>query len=275
VEKVVCNTRARTCLDDDSQRPATNTYYVPRNLSMVTHRMLVVILAGCLLFAPTLCAAPTFSHSGGGKRGYASADSKQAHALNYNVSLHFVVANASSDQLAAIQSAFNAAQISATLHEQGYKNAGTLVVIKFDRRADLRPIVQAVNAANHGSRSAVIPTVDLLVYAALTHETAKATIECLGKVSGVDVANSSADSKTGEVKVRLNGEQPLTPDDVQRALRDAGASGSFSKSHDVSHMSWVKKLGDSWRSWLPSKAKSTASHDSDPNTSDGHSSVTK
>lgn len=164
---------------------------------------IAVFLSSALSVSLPLQAAPTLNHSGGGKRGYASTDSKQPHALDYNVTLHFLIADAGIDELTVFQNAFKAAQISATLQQQAGKHRSVLVLIKYDRRADMGPIVKVLENANHGVQSATPSTLHLLVFASLTQENAKAASERLGRLGGIDGLHSSADWKTGEVQLRL------------------------------------------------------------------------
>ena len=101
--------------------------------------------------------------------------------------------------------------------------------------ADLVKLGTAVNTAKTPHAKQAPPGVSLVLFAKLDKESAEAALKALQEVKGVDATKSKADTKTGQISVKLQGADAaggakLNVADVLGALKKAGIEATLSKT---------------------------------------------
>ncbi len=104
------------------------------------------------------------------------------------------------------------------------------VVGEVAENVDLGKIAKAVNQANTPHRTQAAPGLAVVLFAELNEESAKGAVTALGKVKGVDGKSCRADTKKGELSVKLAGASKVTIGDLQAALKGAGVEASITKA---------------------------------------------
>jgi hypothetical protein len=94
--------------------------------------------------------------------------------------------------------------------------------------ADLGALGDAVNGAETGHKDKP-PGVALVLFADMDKESAKAALEALGKLEGVDAEGSKAIASKGEISVKLAGGKELKAGDILAALKEAGVEARIKK----------------------------------------------
>lgn len=142
------------------------------------------------------------------------------------------VVGADSSQSEAITKALAGSGLNAKVFEaksakKKAKDNGLHLTAEIDPSADLSAWSKAVSSASAKGQAA--PTLQIVVYAPITKESGNQALAELEKVKGVDVKNSSADVKRGELRIGLNGNDRVTANDISSAVKSAGVEGHFAK----------------------------------------------
>lgn len=129
---------------------------------------------------------------------------------------------------AAINKAFAGNGLHASVHET--KGQPFRVVTQVDRGADLSQWSKAVMSAETAKKGQPAPNLELVIFAPLTKESATQAMAQLEKIKGVDAKHSLADIKGGELRVRITGQERVTPDEISSAVQSAGIAGHFTQA---------------------------------------------
>jgi hypothetical protein len=126
-----------------------------------------------------------------------------------------------------LTSALNANGLRGTVHEAKGKPAE--VTISVEPTTDLSGYAKALAAVDTPERATAPPTLSIVLFAALTADSAKQAMDKLASVAGVDAKDSKADLEKGELWVRISGEAKVTPADISAAVQSAGVTAEFAK----------------------------------------------
>ena len=96
-----------------------------------------------------------------------------------------------------------------------------------------------VNRAQTPHREKVPPTLTLVLFADLDAESASTALAACRKIEGVDGRACQADAKTGEIQLRISGEEKVTVAQILTAMTDAGikAQTTSPKAQDTAKKS--------------------------------------
>jgi hypothetical protein len=103
------------------------------------------------------------------------------------------------------------------------------ITTAIDPHTDLGAVGRAVAATKTADKAQAPPSLDLVLFGKLDSKSAKQASEALAKIKGVDAKDSTADTKAGEINVRIEGGAKLTADQIRRALHDAGVTTQFTR----------------------------------------------
>jgi hypothetical protein len=187
------------------------------------------VLVVYLLLAAVVAAPASSEHST--KSGAFETPREAKHAVNMQQVI-FEIAGADNSQAAAIEKSLADNKLEARLHQDKGKAKGKplRLIADVDRGADLSTWIKAVAAVGAKNAGEPAPSLLLVVYAQIDKESGTQALAHLDKLKGVDAKHSTADVRLGELRVRVTGDDPVTPDDVSGALQDAGLVGQFIKS---------------------------------------------
>jgi hypothetical protein len=181
-------------------------------------------LATCSLLATAVVAAPTLSKKGT-KRTTIATPHVKTEAGKQKVT--FEITGADNSQVDAINKALADHNLKAKVHEDKGKGKAMHLTAEVDRGGDLSPWIKAIDTTAAKGKPA--PTLALLVFAPINRESGTQALAHLDKVKGVDAKHSTADVKMGELRVRLTGNDHVTPDEISGAVQEAGIVGHFTK----------------------------------------------
>jgi hypothetical protein len=132
--------------------------------------------------------------------------------------------------VSAYQKAFSSSGLSAKIHANKKKDdKGLRVMAAVDKTTDLGPYGKAVMAAVPTKPGQMPPGLELVLYAPMTKETSQKAMEKLEKVKGVDAKHSTMDVKKGSMRVRINGAEHVTTEDILNAVQSAGVAPTLAK----------------------------------------------
>lgn len=129
--------------------------------------------------------------------------------------------------------------LSATLGECGFKVAGSLtpnkdgpvqVVATSKEGSDLAACATKVKDAQTPHRAQSPPSLSVVVFSKLDEKTSQEALTACRKIKGVDGAACKADAKTGQIQLKIAGDQKVTTEEITKALSDAGIQAQLTKS---------------------------------------------
>ena len=178
---------------------------------------------------PRLFAAPASSENSA-KSGAFKTRREAKIAANMQQVI-FEIAGADNSQAAAIEKSLADNKLKARLHEDKgtAKGKPMRLIADVERGADLSPWIKAVAAVGPKKAGEPAPSLLLVVYAQINKESGTQALAHLDKLKGVDAKHSIADVRMGELRIRLAGNDLVTPDDISGAIQDAGLVGQFIK----------------------------------------------
>jgi hypothetical protein len=98
----------------------------------------------------------------------------------------------------------------------------TRVIATCPADCDLGSAAAKVIKAQTPHREKVPPTLTLVLFASLDAKSAPTALATCQKIEGIDGSACEADSKTGEIHLRINGKKKVTFGQVVAAFQDAG-----------------------------------------------------
>ena len=188
-----------------------------------------LVLAISSIMAAAVIAAPT-SIEDSTKRGPFKTRREAKIAANMQQVI-FEIAGADNSQAATIEKSLADNKLKARLHEDKgkAKDKPMRLIAEVERGADLSPWIKAVAAVGPKKAGEPAPSLLLVVYAQINKESGTQALAHLDKLKGVDAKHSIADVRMGELRIRLAGNDLVTPDDISVRIQDAGLVGLFIK----------------------------------------------
>ena len=189
-----------------------------------------MVLATNSIMAAAVVAAPASRENSAKRDAFKTRREAKIAANMQQVILE--IAGADNSQAAAIEKSLADNKLKARLQEDKGETKGKpmRLIAEVERGADLSPWIKAVAAVGPKKAGEPAPSLLLVVYAQINKESGTQALAHLDKLKGVDAKHSMADVRMGEIRVRLTGNDLVTPDDISGAIQDAGLVGQFIKS---------------------------------------------
>jgi hypothetical protein len=130
----------------------------------------------------------------------------------------------------AFQKALAANGLQAKLQANKKGGKPLRVMAAVDSSTDLSPWSKAISGALPAKKGQMAPALELVIYAPVTKDNESQVTSALEKVKGVDAKHSTVDTKKGALRVRINGTDKVSADDVSKAIQAAGVKVQAGKS---------------------------------------------